>query len=201
MMILSFLPAGALLVGGASSAEELGQAGGARPAQAVQVEGARLAAPQDRREGARILTYGDKGYLVVARQGSNDLVCLADDPSKAGFHVACYHRDLEPYMARGRELRAQGISEEDNRKKRWKEIDDGKLEMPKEPRALYVLSGASYDAGAGKVEDAYLRWVIFTPYATPASSGLSLTPKPGAPWLMFPGTAGAHIMINPPTPK
>jgi hypothetical protein len=70
--------------------------------------------------------------------------------------------------------------------------------MPREPRTLYVLTGSGYDAGAGKVTDAYLRWVIYVPFATPESTGLSTKPSDSAPWLMSPGTAGAHIMINPP---
>jgi hypothetical protein len=40
--------------------------------------------------------------------------------------------------------------------------------------------------------------VIYLPFATAESTGLSLKASPGAPWLMYPGTAGAHIMINPP---
>ena len=47
--------------------------------------------------------------------------------------------------------------------------------------------------------EAYTRWVIYMPFATPDSTGLSLTPMPGGPWLMYPGKH-AHIMINPPRP-
>jgi hypothetical protein len=65
-----------------------------------------------------------------------------------------------------------------------------------------VLTGKGYDPATGKVSDAYLRFVVYTPYATQESTGLPLAPSaPGAPWLMFPGTAGAHIMINPPKPE
>ena len=70
--------------------------------------------------------------------------------------------------------------------------------MPKEPRTLYVLTGSSYDAAANKVQDPYLRWVIYVPFATPESTGLSTKGSDGAPWLMGAGTAGAHIMISPP---
>lgn len=167
----------------------------------AQVAAARLAAPEDRRAEARVLAYAEDGRLVVARQGENDLVCLADDPKKSGFQAACYHRDLEPYMARGRELRAEGIEGQSNRQKRWDEVEAGALPFPKGPRTLYVLHGASYDAAKGEVREPYLRWVIFTPHATPESTGLSTAASPGAPWIMFPGTPGAHIMINPPKPK
>jgi len=75
---------------------------------------------------------------------------------------------------------------------------EGKLAFPKEPRALYVLTGSAFDAATGKVAGQYLRWVIYSPYATPESTGLSTKGSDSAPWLMNPGTQGAHIMINPP---
>lgn len=168
------------------------------PPLADQVEAAVLAAPAEKRAGARVLAYDLKGVLVEARAGEGDLVCLADDPKKAGFSAACYHVELEPYMARGRALRKEGIDGHDNRKKRWAEIEAGELSMPKGPRMLYVLHGERFDATAGEVVKPFLRWVVFTPYATPESTGLSLESAPGAPWLMFPGTPGAHIMITPP---
>jgi len=58
-----------------------------------------------------------------------------------------------------------------------------------------------FDVATGMVTDSYTRWVIYTPGATPESTGLPTTPGPGAPWLMFPGTPGAHIMISPARPK
>ena len=101
-------------------------------------------------------------------------------------------------MARGRELVAQKVTGQKRNDIRWKEVADGKLKLPREPRSLYVLTGSSYDAASGKMNDAYLRWVIYVPYATPQSTGLSTKGSDGAPWLMGAGTAGAHIMINPP---
>ena len=171
-----------------------------KPAPAEeQIASAVLAAPEERRAGAAVLGYDAQGKLVTLRQGTNDLICLADDPKDNRFSVACYHKDLEPFMARGRELTAQGITGGDrNEKYRWKEIKEGKLPMPKEPRMLYVLSGKGYDAASGKVVDASLRWVVYVPFATPESTGLSTKPKRGEPWLMDAGTPGAHIMLSPP---
>jgi hypothetical protein len=164
---------------------------------AVQIASAVLAAPEDLRAGAAVLGYNSEGTLVTLRKGSNELICLASDPSRSSFSVACYHRDLEPYMARGRELLAQKVTGKARYDIRWKEIEEGKLAMPREPRALYVLTGSGFDPATGKVTDPYLRWVIYVPFATPESTGLSTRPADNAPWLMYPGTAGAHIMINP----
>lgn len=171
------------------------------PPLAEQVTVAVLAAPVDARKGATVLVYDRSGQLKTGRQGDNELICLADDPAKPGLHVVCYHRDLEPYMARGRQLRASGVTGHESRTTRWKEIDEGKLVMPKAARVLYVLDGDGFDSATKTVENAYQRWVIFTPYATAESTGLSEAPAPSAPWIMFPGTAGAHIMINPPKTK
>jgi len=171
------------------------------PAAEDQIASASQAAPEELRAGVAVLGYGADGKLTTLRKGTNDLICLADDPKDNRFSVACYHKDLEPFMARGRELDAQGIKgNERNEKYRWKEIKEGKLSMPKEPRMLYVLSGKGYDAASGKVIDASLRWVIYVPFATAESTGLSTKSKRGEPWLMDAGTAGAHIMISPPAP-
>lgn len=167
------------------------------PPAAEQIAVATLAAPADRRAGAGVLGYNAEGKLVTLREGTNDMICLGDDPKAAGINVSCYHKDLEPFMARGRELDAMGTKGQDRHKQRWKEVDEGKVKMPKEPRMLYVLTGKSYDAATGELADRYLRWVIYTPYATPESTGLSAKSGP-EPWLMYPGTAGAHIMISPP---
>ena len=168
------------------------------PSAQVQIGAAVLAAPAELRDGAAVLGYDAQGALVPLREGKNELICLATDPTKATFSVACYHKDLEPFMARGRELLAQKVTGAKRNEIRFKEVEDGKLRMPKEPRTLYVLTGKSYDAASGKVEDSYLRWVIYVPFATPESTGLSTKASDSAPWLMSAGTAGAHIMINPP---
>jgi len=168
------------------------------PPQEVQIASAVLAAPPELREGVAVLGYNPQGEVVKLREGKNELICLASDPSKTRFSAACYHRDLEPYMARGRELLARKVTGQESHDIRWKEIAEGKLSMPREPRTLYVLTGTGFDAGSGRVNDAYLRWVIYIPFATPETTGLSTKPSDNAPWLMSPGTAGAHIMISPP---
>lgn len=162
-----------------------------------QIAAALQAAPKDRKAQATVLGYTADGKVVTLRPGTNDLVCLADDPAEKGFSVACYHKDLEPFMARGRELAAQGLKGNARHEARWKEVDEGKLAMPRQPRMLYVMTGKGFDPATGQIIDSYLRWVVYTPYATPESTGLSTKSGP-EPWLMYPGKAGAHIMISPP---
>src|SRR5690242_17587444 len=168
------------------------------PSPEVQIAAALLPAPAELRDGAAVLGYNAQGEVATLREGKNELICLANNPANTRFSVACYHKDLEPYMARGRELSAQKITGDKSHEIRWKEIADGKLSMPREPRTLYVITGTGFDAASGKITNSYLRWVIYVPYATPQSTGLSTKAADNAPWLMYPGTAGAHIMINPP---
>ena len=164
--------------------------------QAVQ------AAPPQDREGATVLGFSADGALTTLREGSGELVCLADDPHREGWSVACYHASLDPFMARGRELRTQGVTDSGElAQRRWAEADAGTLSMPEEPATLYVMTGDAWDESAGAAVNSFLRWVIYTPWATVEETGLPPAPTgPGAPWLMFPGTAGAHIMITPPIP-
>ncbi len=171
------------------------------PAPETQIAGAVQAAPADQRATATVVGFDAQGKHTTLRKGTGLLVCLADDPAVDGFNVACYHQDLEPFMARGRALAAQGTKGRGAEDIRWKEIASGTLPMAKEPRLLTIVTGSAFDAAAGTVTDSYTRWVIYTPNATAESTGLPTTPAPGAPWLMFPGTPGAHIMISPARPK
>lgn len=175
----------------------LSAAGAETPSAEVQIAGAVMAAPVELRAGAAVLGRDAQGAMVKLREGSNELVCLASDPAKPTFNVACYHKDLEPFMARGRELVAQKVTGQKRVDQRYQEIEQGKLPMPREPRTLYVLTGSSFDAATSTVHDSYLRWVIYMPYATAQSTGLSTKATEGAPWLMYPGTPGAHVMISP----
>src|SRR6056297_2326484 len=95
-----------------------------------QIKAAVSAAPENMREGAGVLGYNMEGQLVTLRERSNDLICIADDPGDERFHVACYHKDLEPFMKRGRELRAEGKSSDEVTEIRRQEIKSGKIPMP-----------------------------------------------------------------------
>ncbi|MGA8853831.1 MAG: hypothetical protein WB492_06610 [Christiangramia sp.] len=166
----------------------------------IQIKTALLAAPENKRSEAMVYGYNKQGEMIVLREGTNNMVCIADDPNFEGIQVACYSKKLEPFMARGRELTAQGRSEIEKRKIRKEEADSGKLKMPDSPSTLYVFSGSqeNYDSETGELKDGKFRYVVYIPYATTESTGLPDKPEaPGMPWLMDPGTHRAHIMISP----
>lgn len=173
--------------------------GEALPAE-IQIATATLPAPDAEKEGAMVYGYDREGNFVVLREGSNNLVCIADNPDKEGISVSCYSKKLEPFMARGRELNKQGLNFEQKMEIRGEEVASGKLKMPDAPSMMYVYFGKSenYNPATGELKDGKFRYVIYTPFATTESTGLPDKPHaPGMPWLMDPGTHRAHIMIGP----
>lgn len=171
------------------------------PSRDVQITTAVLAAPEALRQKAMVYGYSDKGEFIVLRKGENEMVCLADDPNQAGLSVSCYHKDLEPFMERGRDLKKEGKSSQEVFDIREAEVKNKKLMMPKQPATLYVFSAKDeqFNRTTGEVTDGNLRYVVYIPYATAETTGLPLKPEaPGMPWIMDPGTHRAHIMINPP---
>ena len=154
-----------------------------------------LAAPEKMRADATVYGWDANGKVIVLRKGTNKLICLADDPKQKGFSVAAYHKDLEPFMARGRELKAEGKGFKEIFDMREIETKSGKLKMPLNGATLHMFQGNTK-------EDAVYRSVVYIPWATVESTGLSTSPQvPGGPWIMNPGTHRAHIMIMPPAPE
>lgn len=170
-----------------------------RPAE-EQIKAAVSPAPKSLQNGAKVLGYNQQGDLVTLREGSEDnlLICLGDNPNNSNFHVACYYKGLEPFMKYGREMRAKGKNHEEVDSLRIVAIKAGKIKMPHKPMALYSLTGGkdAFDYSTGTVRKARPLYVVYIPYATESTTGLS--PKPvskGAPWIMEPGKPWAHIMV------
>jgi hypothetical protein len=162
-----------------------------------QIAAAVLPLPADLRVGATVMGYAPDGRFVTLREGTGAMTCLASNPKMERFHVACYHKSLEAFMARGRELRAQGVAGDQVDTVRFREARSGKLKLPKEPALLYSLTGGSFDAATGAATGARPLFVVYIPFATVESTGLSAAPARGSPWIMFPGTPKAHIMFTP----
>jgi len=159
-----------------------------------------LAVPEASRANCKVIGFNMAGEFVTFREGTNEFICLVDDPKKEGFSAACYHTSLEPFMARGRALKAEG--------KKFKEIFDireeeakaGTLTMGDLGSTLHIYYGKQtmYDPETAKVDGAKYRYVVYLPFATAASTGLPEAPiAPNHPWIMNPGTHRAHIMVSP----
>ena len=158
-----------------------------------------MAAPAESRATSKVIGYNMAGEFVTLKEGDSEYIVLADDPKKDGFNAACYHKDLDPFMARGRALRAEGKSADEIFAIREAEVKSGKIKItPGSTLHIYYGPNTTYDVETSKVDGARLRYVIYTPFATSASIGLPETPSaPNHPWIMNPGTHRAHIMISP----
>lgn len=168
----------------------------ALPSAAEQIAAAVLPLPAELRDGATVLGYRQPGQLVELRRGSNGMRCLALYAVRQDFHVACYQDGLEPFMARGRALRAEGVRDPMVDTVRYREVAEGKLKLPAYG-TLYSITTTrqNFDPSTNSVKEAGLLAVVYIPGATPESTGLSARPRRDGPWLMFPGTPKAHIMM------
>jgi hypothetical protein len=159
-----------------------------------------MAAPEASRANCTVIGYNMAGEFVTLKEGTNELICLADDPKKPGFNAACYHKDMEPFMARGRELKNEGKDAIEIFNIREEEAKSGKLSMGKTGSTLHIYYGkdSRYDPETSKVSGAKYRYVVYMPWATSESTGLPEKPlASNHPWIMNPGTHRAHIMISP----
>lgn len=165
-----------------------------------QISSALYAAPQNAREGAMVYGFDSNNNLIVLKEGTNEFICIADNPKKDGFQTIAYHNSLEPYMSRGRVLDANGKSRKEKEDIRSSEAESGTLLMPRAPATLHVYYGKNgfYNTKTDSIENAKYRYVVYIPYSTQASTGLPLSPNGKShPWLMFPGKYNSHIMITP----
>lgn len=148
--------------------------------------------PEDLKAGATVVSYDEKtGERKVLRQGTNYIEC--QPKAKDGF-VRCYNKALAPRRDMEAKLHAQGKSDDDVRNEIQAATKDGRLK----PVPFGTIS-YRYSDDPGRIK---LLWVISVPNATPEQLGISTESQRdaalkgnGKPWMMLPGTPGAHIMI------
>jgi len=167
---------------------------------AWQIAAAVLPLPDSMRAGAEVLGYKTAGGpLVQLRAGTNEMICLTDNPDIEGYAAHCYHKSLEAFMRRGRELRAAGITKRaEVDSARLAEINAGTITMPARAAALYSLYADSlnFDPMAGRPKNSSKLLSLYVPYATQESTGISELPLTDQPWLMYAGKPWAHLMIQ-----
>jgi len=166
------------------------------PSAARQIAEAVTPLPEQMRAGATVLGYSAIGKpLATLRAGTNGMICLAPDPTMKDFHAACYHRSMEPFMARGRALRARGVKGAQVDSVRFAEVRSGKLVMPRQPSMLYQIFGGTFDTVTAQAHGGTSLVVAYIPFATAEKTGLSPKASETDPWIMWPGTPKAHIMF------
>ncbi len=180
--------AGALLIGAWSATVP---AVAASPDE--QIAQALTPLPEDLRAGATVVIYDSAtGARKVLRQGTNTLECEPENP-KDGF-TRCYSNVNRPRRELEEKLRAEGKTDKDIQAAVADSIKNGDLKVPPMGTMSYRLS--KKDNVIKKL------WIVSVPYATPEMLGVSTVSQrdaalkgQGLPWMMLPGTAGAHIMI------
>lgn len=157
----------------------------------LEIDRAVLPLPDVERASATVMIVEDDEARTV-HEGEGAFICIADTPGDDRFHASCYHKTLEPYMTRGRELRAGGMTQRESIEKRAEEISDGILEMPEYGMLHQLFAGGDSD---DEVASAQHLTVIYVPFATSENLGLP-TGRSSGPWMMFSGLGTAHIMIS-----
>jgi hypothetical protein len=153
--------------------------------------------PPDLRANATVVTYdAATGARKVLRQGSNFVEC---QPRMADGFTRCYNKALAPRRDLEAKLRAEKKSDQEIQQAIAAAVKDGTL--PPSPKGMMSYRG--YD----KRDRIQQLWVVSLPNATSEAVGVSTVSQreaalegKGLPWMMLPGTPGAHIMIpiNPP---
>ena len=159
----------------------------AQVTQAVQV------LPEDLRAGATVVTYDRAtGARQVLREGTNFIECQPRNLDD-GF-TRCYNKAL----GLRRDLEAKLKAE----KKSDKEIQDAVAAAIKAGTIKQPATGMMSYRGYDKPDRIQRLWVMSLPGATPQSAGVSDVGQRdaalegnGLPWMMLPGTPGAHVMI------
>ena len=150
------------------------------------IEEAVLALPESLRDGAAVIRF-ENGKQVFLREGTNGLFCRADDPDTPGIAIWCYPRAHDAYARRWYALAAEGKAASEVDEIIAAEIEAGELEWP---------SGVvNYNLRGPNLDNAVSLSVVFLPFATGEDVGVPEERDFHRPWLMFAGTAFAHIMI------
>ena len=170
----------------------------AQSSSATQIAEAVQILPEDLRAGATVVTYdAATGARKVLRQGTNFIEC---QPRMADGFTRCYNKALGPRRDLEAKLRAEKKTDEEIQPAIAAAVKAGTLPAPRQgddvvsrlrqarphPEPVGDVA-AQRDAGIGRRLDRRAS-------ATTRSKGK------GLPWMMLPGTPGAHIMIpiNPP---
>jgi hypothetical protein len=167
---------------------------GAVPAQSAdpRITEALTPLPNDLKDGATVVTYdAATGARQVLRQGTNAIEC---QPKAADGFIRCYNNMLAPRRDLEAKLRAEKKSDAEIQAAIAAAVKAGTIKPPQFGTMSY-----RYSDDPKRIK---LLWVMSVPNATPESIGVSTVSQrdaalkgKGQPWLMLPGTPGAHVMI------
>jgi len=81
---------------------------------------------------------------------------------------------------------------------RYKEVGEGKLNMPEHPASLFSLSAqtGNWNPETNEVTGGRPLYVVYLPFATEASTRIPAPRQVGAPWRMFPGWRTRAVVLR-----
>jgi hypothetical protein len=147
----------------------------------AKIKRALSAAPPDVAKAAKVVDVDAQGKITVLREGTNGFTCFPGHPGVVGDVAMCADA---PSM-------------------QW--ASDWRSHKPKptntEPGIIYMLAGGTdwsaidpyATTGTPITEPAH--WMVMWPF-NPKTSGLANKPSQTGTWIMWAGTAYAHLMIN-----
>jgi hypothetical protein len=159
---------------------------------ADEIAKAVLPLPEDLRAGAAIYVYDENGDRKILRPGSNMVECMPKNPED-GF-TRCYNKITADRRDLQVKLKAKKMSRQEIAAAMEQATKEGKIKAPP-----YGLINYRYSDDDKRIK---LLWIMSVPNATPEMVGVSTVSQreaalkgKGLPWMMLPGTPGAHIMI------
>ena len=178
--------AAAVMLAAPAAVPVLAQSPDSRIAEALQP------LPDDLKAAATVVDY-DKatGARKVIREGTNQIEC---QPKAEDGFVRCYNKILAPRRDMEAKLKAEKKSDKEISEAVQAAIKAGTIKT-----APFGTMSYRYSDDPQRIK---LLWVMSVPNATPESIGVSTVSQRdaalkghGLPWLMLPGTPGAHVMI------
>lgn len=154
------------------------------------IDQALLAAPANLRDEAAVITFDMNGGIVVAREGTNGLMCWdsSNEPGRQGNWTSQCTSDLNGDRV---EQNHQFSHRGDTPEAIQALFDEAELDGSRAVSAY----GTMFYHWRGDAETGGSHTNIAVPYATEASSGIPETRRNEAMWIMGAGTSGAHLMI------
>ena len=156
------------------------------------------AAPPEVSKRASVYVLAPRGY-TQARSGTNGFTCLVERELLETVEPVCYDAEGSATTLLARlyreELRAQGLSEDEVRRRIETAYRDGRFRAPRKPGLVYMLAPEqrSWDPFARRVWQAPPHFMLYAPFAT--QEDLGGFSGPHMPVVVWPGQPDALIII------
>lgn len=165
---------------------------------AEQTRLALATAPPEVSAHASVYVFAD-GRYTQTRTGTNGFSCLVEREFPDTVEPVCYDAEgsatIMPARFYREELRAQGLPEDEVKRRIDAAYADGRLLAPRKPGLVYMLAAEqwSFNPFAREVWIAPPHLMLYAPYAKQEDMGAPA--GPGMPMIAWPGQPDAMIIV------